>query len=129
MCRKIPYITNLIILCSYSRQIQNCAIQTPYRLSYFLCLSSFLLSETASSCLFLFIIFSFQNFRYHSGITNGFQCSYCIMTLMRDIGKVFLLSAATLFILLSRSARARIIRIHLHLQPFHLIHSDTEMSQ
>ena len=47
-------------------------IQTPYRLSYFLCLSRFLLSETASSRLFLFIIFSFQNFRYHSGITNGY---------------------------------------------------------
>ena len=43
-------------------------IQTPYRLCYFLCLSEFLLSETASSRLFLFIIFSFQNFRYHSGI-------------------------------------------------------------
>ena len=46
-------------------------IQTPYRLSYFLCLSSFLLSETASSRLFLFIIFSFQNFRYHSGIISS----------------------------------------------------------
>ena len=51
-------------------------IQTPYRLSYFLCLSRFLLSETASSRLFLFIIFSFQNFRYHSGITNGYQCAH-----------------------------------------------------
>lgn len=52
------------------------AIQTPYRSSYFLWLSRFLLSETAYSRLFLFIIFSFQNFRYHSGITNGYQCSY-----------------------------------------------------
>lgn len=52
-------------------------IQTPYRLSYFLWHSRFLLSETASYRLFLFIIFSFQNFRYHSGITNGYQCSYC----------------------------------------------------
>lgn len=51
-------------------------IQTPYRLSYFLWHSRFLLSETASYRLFLFIIFSFQNFRYHSGITNGYQCSY-----------------------------------------------------
>ena len=51
-------------------------IQTPYRLSYFLCLSRFLLLKTTSFRLFLFIIFSFQNFRYHSGITNGYQCSY-----------------------------------------------------
>ena len=51
-------------------------IQTPYRLSYFLCLSRFLLPKTTSFRLFLFIIFSFQNFRYHSGITNGYQCSY-----------------------------------------------------
>lgn len=51
-------------------------IQTPYRSSYFLWFSGFLLSETASSRLFLFIIFSFQNFRYHSGITNGYQCAY-----------------------------------------------------
>lgn len=43
-------------------------IQTPYRLSYFLCLSRFLLSETASSRLFLFIIFSFQNFGYHEWV-------------------------------------------------------------
>lgn len=51
-------------------------IQTPYRLSYFLCLSRFLLLKTTSFRLFLFIIFSFQNFRYHSDITNGYQCSY-----------------------------------------------------
>lgn len=43
-------------------------IQTPYRLSYFLWFSGFWLSETVSYRLFLFIIFSFQNFRYHSGI-------------------------------------------------------------
>ena len=43
---------------------------------YFLCLSRFLLLKTTSFRLFLFIIFSFQNFRYHSGITNGYQCSY-----------------------------------------------------
>ena len=35
-----------------------------------------MLPKTTSFRLFLFIIFSFQNFMYHSGITNGYQCSY-----------------------------------------------------
>lgn len=51
-------------------------IQTPCRLSYFLWVSKFLLSETASSRLFLFIIFSIQKFRYHLGIINEYQCTY-----------------------------------------------------
>ena len=43
---------------------------------YFLCFRKFLLAEIASFRLFLLIIFSFQSFRYHTGITNGYQCTY-----------------------------------------------------
>lgn len=42
----------------------------------FAVLVGFCFQKQASFRLFLMIIFSFQSFRYHSGITNGYQCTY-----------------------------------------------------
>ena len=39
-------------------------------------LAGFCFQKQASFRLFPMIIFSFNNFRYHSGITNGYQCTY-----------------------------------------------------
>ena len=39
-------------------------------------LAGFCFQKQASFRLFLLIIFSFQNFRYHSGITDRYQCTY-----------------------------------------------------
>ena len=100
-------------------------IQTPYRLSYFLCLSRFLLSETASSRLFLFIIFSFQNFRYHSGIMNGYQCAYWYYdSAKRNVQELFTFCHNTSYtsFLTHKDMDHSDISSFLHSQHFHPIH-------